>query len=413
MAADGGQGGGVRGRQAEVGPAQGGAVQEQADRLVAAQVLHGGGLPDVGHRERRYAVGLLPRHPQGRMAAGQERHGGTGAQQGLRQAGAGRQQVLAVVEHQQHPLGPQTLRQGLGGRLPGLLPQPQGGGDRPRHQGRVRQRLKLRKPRPVGIVLAHLRGRLQGQPRLAAAAAPGQRDQPVVPEQALDGRKLALPADERGELLGDVAGRSGVVRAAQRGEVGGQVRVAELEHLLRPAEVAQAVLAQVLQGGPGRQDVADELMSRRRDQSLPPVGGGEQPRHAVQGLAEVVAAALLRRPGVQGRPDAQAQAARPLLRPQRRLGGQGRLQGVGGGGVGGAERVPDGLEDDAPARDDALQYLVVAGEGVPHGLGLLLPQAGAALNVGKEEGDGARRQRGRRRVGPRRVGRQRRYLGGW
>jgi hypothetical protein len=86
----------------------------------------------------------------------------------------------------------------------------------------------------------------------------------------------------------------------------------------------------------------------------------------------------------------------PVYLGQGSLDSDGRGEGLGTGGGGGTELVPDGLEDMAVVRFDRLpQQRIVAGEGFvhAHGLGVLLPEAGAALDAGAEEGDGAGRQR--------------------
>ena len=57
---------------------------------------------------------------------------------------------------------------------------------------------------------------------------------------------------------------------------------------------------------------------------------------------------------------------------------------------GGAKGIADGLEDMAAVGFDGLaEQGVVVGEGETHGLGELLPELGAALDVGEQEGDGA------------------------
>src|SRR5207249_1419174 len=59
----------------------------------------------------------------------------------------------------------------------------------------------------------------------------------------------------------------------------------------------------------------------------------------------------------------------------------------------GVKGVAHGLKDMAAAGlDDPAQERVVAREGLAHRVGMLLPQAGAPLDVGKEECDGSGRQ---------------------
>jgi hypothetical protein len=81
---------------------------------------------------------------------------------------------------------------------------------------------------------------------------------------------------------------------------------------------------------------------------------------------------------------------------QRPLGGQGGLKCGGCGRECGAELVPHRLEDVAAVgRDRLAQEGIVAGEGVSHRLGLLLPELGASLNVGEQESQRILRSPGR------------------
>ena len=70
-----------------------------------------------------------------------------------------------------------------------------------------------------------------------------------------------------------------------------------------------------------------------------------------------------------------------------------RCQGIRGSGEGGAESIPDGLEDmPAVPPDGRAQQPVMAGERVTHGVRLTLPELSAALDVREKEGDDSGRQ---------------------
>ena len=121
--------------------------------------------------------------------------------------------------------------------------------------------------------------------------------------------------------------------------------------------------------------------------------GGQQPGDPVQRRPEVVALARLGRAGVQGHADLDARGLRPGLRRERRRGRAGGRERVARGGERRAERVADGLEDAAVVPLDGFaQESVVASQCGPHRLGALLPEPGAALDVGEEEGDGSARE---------------------
>ena len=118
------------------------------------------------------------------------------------------------------------------------------------------------------------------------------------------------------------------------------------------------------------------------------MGGAQQAGGAAQGCAEVVAGTLLGLAGVQGGPDAEGLAfgQGPGFSVKGRLGrkrGPQRLVGLVEGGV---EGVPGGLEDvSSVGLDTGAEQGVVSCEGGAHGVGVPLPQAGAALDVGKQE----------------------------
>ena len=57
--------------------------------------------------------------------------------------------------------------------------------------------------------------------------------------------QLGLPADEGGDLLGQVVGQIGILQRAQRREFGGQPGCGDLEDVLGPAQVLQAVQAEI------------------------------------------------------------------------------------------------------------------------------------------------------------------------
>ena len=82
----------------------------------------------------------------------------------------------------------------------------------------------------------------------------------------------------------------------------------------------------------------------------------------------------------------------PGFASQRPLGGGGGGDRRRDGGKDGAEGIADRLEDEAAVRlDRRAQQCVVAGEGDRHRPRLALPEPGAALDVGEEEGYGLRR----------------------
>ena len=222
---------GVLGAERESGLPEAGPLDEQAHGPVALHRFQGrhhlralaGPAQDVILRrgQGRDAVGHLTGHPQGLLAGGQELQSGAGPQERIGQAGAGVQDVLAVVQHQQQAALRQGARQGLRHGLSGHLAHVQGGGHRLPYQGRIGHRAQLHQPHPVRIqrtvrpaadVLPHQAPcHLEGQARLAAAPGAGQRHQARAPlgglplggsrgaqQQAPHLRDLGLASDEAG-----------------------------------------------------------------------------------------------------------------------------------------------------------------------------------------------------------------------
>src|SRR3989442_500523 len=79
-----------------------------------------------------------------------------------------------------------------------LLPHPQRGGNRLRHQGGISERCQLRQPHAVRILLQQVGGHLQREARLAAAAAARQREQSSSGEKLLYLGHRLFPPDEAG-----------------------------------------------------------------------------------------------------------------------------------------------------------------------------------------------------------------------
>ena len=197
---------------------------------------------------------------------------------------------------------------------------------------------------------------------------------------------------------GQVVG-SGIERLERR-KVGGQSVDDELEDALGMLQVLEPMLAQVAQGDACGKLAAHQLLGRERDQRLPAMRDGAQPGTAVDGGAVVVALAQVGLAGVQRHAHAQRRGCRPGLGMQRLLEG-----GSGGDGIGGARKDGEAAvalaawPHDMPIvlGDDLLDQRIMPHERLAHRIAVLLPERGAALDVGEEEGDGAGRQLRHRR----------------
>ncbi len=209
---------------AKPGADGGGAVGEQP---------HG-----VALGERVDEVQHLPGDAERLAAGGQHPQPRAGLQQVLRERGDGVDQVLAVVEHQQDVVPDQRGDQPDRAVLLGLLRRAHHelGAAHRREQSRrellrLGERRQLRDVQPGGACGARP-DRLPGQPRLACAAGPGQRDEAMFGEQGTDPADVACPAHEAAEprdgALRRGRGHGPVYRhdlAAQHGQPrGGQLR---------------------------------------------------------------------------------------------------------------------------------------------------------------------------------------------
>ncbi len=117
---------------------------------------------------------------------------------------ARRQQMLAIVEHEQEPPASDELLQRLADRPAGLFPDPERRGDRIGNEARIGHRREVHEPDTVGVRVQHLGGEPQRQARLADPADAGERHQPVVRKHRAQIDEVALAPDERRDLSGQV-----------------------------------------------------------------------------------------------------------------------------------------------------------------------------------------------------------------
>ena len=300
-------------------------------------------------------------------------------------------QVLAVVENEQDARPRQRAGERSHDFDARLVAHVEGGGHGLGHETGVGDHRQLHLPRTTRVVVDHLACHLEGEPGLAAASRPGERDQrgPTV-EQGARLAQLRPATHERRALLGQVAGR-GV--AAQPREVARQAGVDELVQTAGVGQVLEPVVAEVARAHPRRPTLAHLVARDVGQHHLSAVGRRADARRLVHGQADVVVARLQRRPGVQADAHAHVFTHRP------RVGGEGVL-----GRVGGRHRVGRPLEggehgvalevDDVTAvrgqgvgeqREVRLEHV-----GVP--VAQPLQQVGRPLDVGEQERDRPRRQ---------------------
>src|SRR5437016_1042767 len=96
----------------------------------------------------------------------------------------------------------------------------------------------------------------------------------------------------------------------------------KLEDALGPLEVPQPVLAQIVEGRAGGEDVVHELLGRQREQNLAAVGRRTETRTAVYRRAVVIAVPGAGLAGVERHPNTQRRVSRPGLGHERLLEGR-------------------------------------------------------------------------------------------
>ncbi len=194
----------VRRRQPKARGRFGSPLHEQPYGGEAAHLLQARQPTRIGQAEGRHSEGAFPVAAQ-RLPAGREHEDVRAASQDLRgQRGTRVDEVLAVVQHQQHRPSRELCDQ----RLPapaglGEL-HPQGCGDRLGHEMRFRQPGEVHEPRPVPEVVAPPGRHGEREPGLAAAAGPGEGQQPAPPEQPVHLGHFAFPADQGCRRCGQI-----------------------------------------------------------------------------------------------------------------------------------------------------------------------------------------------------------------
>ena len=225
-----------------------------------------------------------------------------------------------------------------------------------------------------------------------------------VGEAVGDLRDLVRRPDQGGDARREVG--AGAAGGDERREPRRQVRVHELEQVLGPPEVPQVVLAEVEEADAVREPLGGERPGGGRQQHLAAVPSRHDPRGAVDGGPEVVAAALLglARSGCPSAP--AAGRSRPTTR-RASARCAARLAVTASSAPGKTAIIPSPvvLTMLPPRRLDGLaQDRVVPAKGDLHRVRELLPQARAALQVREQEGEGS----GRRHLHAPIIGLQRR-----
>ena len=199
--------------------------------------LYGAGL-----RQRRDRPDDLAGQHEGFPAGHQDAQPGSGLEQLGGQLGGLVDQVLAVVQDQQHPAGAQRVGQQVGRVHGAVVPDAQDGHDGVGGRAGAGERGpgQLDQPDTISEGVHCLGRRLQGQPRLADAARPREGHQPTFVQQRAQVGHCRRPADHVGEHGRQV--RPGTGRQGGRSL-----------HALKARGLLENVLIEGGQAGPGIQ----------------------------------------------------------------------------------------------------------------------------------------------------------------
>ena len=294
-------------------------------------------------------------------------------------------EVLGVVEQQQQLLVGDERRDGRERRDTGDLRCAERAGDLGRDLRGVAERRQLREPHAVRVAVHEPAGSLQHQPGLAGPARADEGHQPVPLDERRHLGELLVASDEARQLDRQV--RTARAQRPKRREVSFEVADDDLVDLLRPVDVAKPVRAEVLELDRLREPVAGEHGRDRGADDLAAVGDGEDPRHPIEGGTEVVPVARLGGARVERHPDPQRAGLVPGRIAQRALGGDRRVDGRDGVGEDREHPVAGRLDHAAAMPVDArAQEPIVLGERRTHPVGVLFPEARAALDVREQEG---------------------------
>ena len=150
----------------------------------------------VRSRQRRNQVGDFAGDAQ-RLAAGREYADlRSGLKQPVRKVRTGRNEVLAIVEHEQQRALLDVAQHGLDDRPAGVFLDAKCRGNRLRHELRIRQRSEFDEPHAIRKAIEHDVGELKRQAGLADPAGSEQGQQARCLQQLVDVFEYALPTDE-------------------------------------------------------------------------------------------------------------------------------------------------------------------------------------------------------------------------
>ena len=343
----------------------------------------------VGQRQRRDAPGDLAGDAERLPAGGQDAQAGAGRAAARRPGGRRRRAGARSCPAPAAGAWAQGGGQRRVERRPGCsrTPDPQRRTPAAPAPGRpaAPARPARRRPgrRPASAATCRARRVLPHPP------APVSVSSRSAPSSRRDLGQLPLAPDEAGQLAaaGCAAARPA---SAAGGKSAGRSGCSSWKTRSGPDEVAQPVLAQVAQAGPGRQGVAHQLGRRLGEQHLPPVGRRQQPGAAVEAAAADSSRPAARHlAGVQRHPHPQRRRSAPQASAcSARCAGQRGGHGASGARAKAAYTASPHRLEDTPRRAPRPPRRRGRGGRRPRiAAGCASHRRGAALQVGEQEGD--------------------------
>ena len=181
---------------------------EERDRAVLQGVLDREAGAALGRREHRQMVDMLAAYFE-RFAAGrQKRHARARRQQSAHELRARIDDVLAIVEQDEHLLGAQMGGQHFDAGTLRRFDQLENRGCLGGHQTRIGQRRETDEPHPVGKIREQSGAGFERAASLPDASDADERDEPLVRQQLRNLRNVGVAADQfhvRGQIVLDQA----------------------------------------------------------------------------------------------------------------------------------------------------------------------------------------------------------------
>jgi hypothetical protein len=278
-------------------------LDKEADRLELKHLLERRQLLWIRQQKRQKRVLLLARAVQ-RRAARHEHFRSWSRGEETRDQRRRLEDALEIIEDQQQPFCADHRGQAPRQLTP-FLAHPKHGGNGRGDQIRIVERTQIDEPDPIWKVLQHVGGGLDGHTGLADSARTSDRQEPdiITAKEVDDLSDLIFPAEKRRRFYGEVVRLSS--ERSQWREVGSQVRMNQLEDVLRSVEIAQRVLSQVAQTRTHWQGTVRQVVRHQGEEYLSAMGSGYQTGEAIEPGSQVVPVTRLSGRGMQCHADGE------------------------------------------------------------------------------------------------------------